>query len=522
LIRNLPKHDLPPFTSPLKNTSQKPTIRSVWVYLPPEPLDPGKNEFSMPETWTVKTFADYIEDLVRTPVSRLVHGRLKNALQISHKDVVGDMIRRLLLDPENRKYFSSRSISLSVSFFTRDHCRSSLQSLLPAFEGLLTSRTANAVIRAAIFRRDFVVLRWCLSAMKREGVSPGSWAWVSVLSAITPHSLRFDVLVRAKESGVFGDRHVFQIAVSTAIQPAFGRWLKNGGSVASFMKTMDQKLGSDWLSVASINRLLLEGSLRSEPGVISDILLFCQQNAFKLETTSLNNALFYFLHQPDTASKSFIDFYLKFAETFRVKGDDRTMDILWHLAWGARAYNICRVLWRYACLDGWVKQKMQASIYASLHREMKGTSALPEREIWMQNVGKVAAGVIPFNSWNTGDRENLTKLVHGDHISYSGDDITEPLLRRKALAKELVESDMTARDRGYVYTEPLVDVLARAYILDEEWGFCHEKPVDWLWKNSVKFYSIKSTPSSQHKSRESSLKPSVKPPVTPKRLSANG
>ncbi|KAF3490977.1 uncharacterized protein GIQ15_00494 [Arthroderma uncinatum] len=510
LIQKLPKSNLPPFAPPLENPRQKPVIRSVWVSLPPEPLQPQKNEISTPETWTVKSFADYIEDLVNTPVSRLVHGRLKHALDMSHRDVIGDMIRRLLLDPENRNFFSSRSISLSVSYFARSHGRASLQSLLPAFEGLMTSRTANSLVRAAVLRRDFVVLNWCISAMKRQRIHPRNWIWVSILSAITPHTLRFDVLVRAKESGVLDDQHVFQVAVSTAIQPVFGQWLKGGGSVPGFIEAMDQKLGNGWLSVRAIDRLLLEGSLSSKPEAITDILLFCKQNSFKLGTMSLNNALFYFLHQSDTADTSFIELYLKFTETFQSKGDDRTMDILWHLAWRARSYNICRVLWRYGCLDGWVTQKMQASIYSSLRRETN--SSVPERELWLQNIGKVVAGVIPFNRLKKGIREDFTKLVHGEHIPISDDDMPDPSTQRSELAKRLVHSDITALENAYAHKEPLDKALARAYALDKEWGPCHDKPVKWLRENSVQVNSARCIKPAPPKSN--STKPTKPEPIS--------
>ncbi|EGD97073.1 hypothetical protein TESG_04493 [Trichophyton tonsurans CBS 112818] len=480
LIQNLPKNDLPPFIPFLRNSSQRPLIRSVWASLPPEPLVPGKNEIKAPKKFTIKTFADYIEDLVLVPVTRLVHGRLHSALGVSHKDAIGDMIRRLMLDPENRQYFSSRSICLAISYFASHHARSSLHSLLPAFEGRMTSRTVNALLRASVLRRDFVSLKWCINAMKRQGIYPRNWAWVSVLSSITPHAHRFDLLVQARKSGVFDDAHVFQVAASISIQPRFGKWLKDGGTVSGFMKHMDETLGHGWLSVRTINRMILEGSLSSKPNVISDILEYCERVSFGLDTTSLNNALFYFLHQSDKMSKAFVALYLKVTQTFNIKGDDQTMDILWHLAWRARAYNLCRVLWRHGCLNGWTTQKMQVSIYSSLRREVHGSS-LPERECWLQKIGKVVAGVIPFENLEADTSQDFNKLVLG--VCGSPSDVYPEW--RKELAKKLVDSDLSASDDGYEYREPLNHVLERAYALDEEWGACHDKPVDWLRKNSV-------------------------------------
>ncbi|KAM5438538.1 hypothetical protein MferCBS31731_004829 [Microsporum ferrugineum] len=516
LIRNLPKNDLPPFTPPPKNIPQKPVIRSVWASLPLEPLEPGKNEIKTPDKFTVKSFADYIEDLVLAPVTRLVHGRLHHALGVSHKDAIGDMIRRLLLDPENRQYFSSRSICLAISYFAGNHARSSLHSLLPVFEGQMTSRTINALMRAAVLRRDFVALKWCINAMKRQGICPRNWAWVSVLSAITPNAHRFDLLVRAKNSGVFDDRHVFQVAVSISIQPKFGKWLKDGGTVSDFIKHMDQTLGSDWMNVRTINRMILEGSLSSRPTAVSEILEFCERTSFRLDTTSLNNALFYFLHQSDKMNKSFVALYLNVSETFGIKGDDQTMDILWHLAWRARAYNICRVLWRHGCFNGWTTQKMQVSIYSSLRREVHG-SALPEREYWLQNIGKVVAGAIPFEDLGTDVSEAFNKLVLG--IRESSSEASPEW--RKELAKKLVDSDLSVSDRGYSYKEPLNKVLERAYTLDEEWGSCHDKPVHWLRKNSVTVDVVKPRVRVS-KSRESLLDSSVKLPNKREPLALNG
>ncbi|EFQ97572.1 hypothetical protein MGYG_00613 [Nannizzia gypsea CBS 118893] len=501
LIQSLPKNDLPPFIPLLKDSSQKPLIRSVWVSLPPEPLVPGKNEIKAPEKFTIKTFADYIEDLVLVPVTRLVHGKLHNALGVSHKDAIGDMIRRLMLDPENRQYFSSRSICLAISYFASNHARSSLHSLLPAFEGRMTSRTINALLRAAVLRRDFVSLKWCINAMKRQGIYPRNWAWVSVLSSINPHAHRFDLLVRAKNSGVFDDAHVFQVAVSISIQPRFGKWLKDGGTVSDFMKHMDQTLGQSWMSVRTINRMILEGSLCSKPNVISELLEYCERSSLSLDTTSLNNALFYFLHQQDKMNKAFVALYLKVTKTFGIKSDDQTMDILWHLAWRARAYNICRVLWRHGCLNGWTTQKMQVSIYSSLRREVHGPS-LPERELWLQKIGKVVAGVIPFEKLDADASQDFNKLVLG--ICESPSDI--PPEWRKELAKKLVDSDLGASDKGYKYREPLSQALERAYVLDEEWGACHDKPVDWLRKNSVAVDIVKNV----RPPRPRALKPSDK------------
>ncbi len=138
---------------------------------------------------------------------------------------------------------------------------------------------------------------------------------------------------------------------------------------------------------------------------------------------------------------------------FPVKPDQVTYSLLFMLAWKCQQYNVCRTVWRHACVAGAVSYTMQETVLRSLLRNTP-TEPKTKGQKWITSAGKVIVGI-------ASDPGVVAKLVGW---SQGGGDREENL----KLAKEVLAQDLGAV-LNYRPARPLVHQVTAALQLDLDW-----------------------------------------------------
>ncbi|KAL1961256.1 hypothetical protein VTO42DRAFT_3202 [Malbranchea cinnamomea] len=458
----------------------KSTVRTMKVQR--RPVDVPR-----PSEWNVKTLANYIDDLVRCelPESKM---RLYYDDESAFYEETADIILNLLSDPGVHKFVSSKVVRTVISFFVHHQNLTSLNRLLPMFDGLMTTRAFNELLRAASRRSDLFLFMNYISLMMHAGVVPNGWEWVHFLKGIQSSKIRSYMLLHLKQLGVLQPPHILKAAVASSLQDSFAFHVSTGKDVFAYLEGLERVFGN-WISSQAINNLILEAGWMRSPEAMAAILEYCRRKDIPLDNMSLIYGLLYFV---DTKRfKAGIEFFLDMVQTRRVRRTDVSMQLLFVLAWKRRAYNVTRLIWRYCCLEGSVSEAMQEMVSRSL---IRNTPVEPKNQgdIWRKTIGKVVVGV-----------ENDLVLsgvdpANPDHLLEPQFAVENPKLPPKIFpanssrpeqvqcAKQLLDKDLESCEK-YEAFMAFEDMLWPAMQRDLEWGpHARQRGPEWLAENAIR------------------------------------
>lgn len=435
-----------------------------------------------PETFTVRSFADYAYDLTRPPPPHSLH-RLVYSPGEEHRFVIRDIIYNLFNDRNNRQFFSTRALNALVFYFYHHEFLPHLLALFPKFEDLMTVRTFNVMLEGSSSRRDFNIFRYMIRLMKAFQIKPNGVEWVSFLRSIRDVGARSVVLDRMKEDGLLDDHHLLAGAMAITVPDSFASHLRSQQSVSSYIKLMNNRYGPGWLTTDVINIMVQQCARYNRRTDVYNLLLYCNERGCRVNTVTLNFALASFFneprgtlsHQTQGASNSThgILFYLWFRRAFpQVPYDDETTRRLFTIAWKKRAYNSCRVLWRYACVYGATNWDMQMKIKQSINKNTGNATPYSQDQWWMQ-VGKIAAGISIDPEYVSNAfpelRNRVPEDLRGNPMAYLvGYTSGKPREQQIELAKYIISCDLAAVGK-YAAVRKRDEMLYHAYVMDTEY-----------------------------------------------------
>ena len=453
------------------------------------------SEVPRPTHWDVKTLANYVDDLVQCqlPESKL---RQHYAHEFAFHTEVGNIILELLRDPSIHKHVTSKVAKTAITFFVHNQRLTDVNSLLPIFDELLTTRAFNEMLRAAGRRSDLYLFKTYIHAMKDAGLSPNGWEWVHFLKAIRSPKLRSYMLVHLQQIGVLEEHHILKAAVSCALQDSFCYHVSTGQDVFVYLDGLQQTFG-DWISTPAINNLVLEASWMKSPEAIGVILEYCRQKDMPLDDRTLCYGLLYFV---DTKRfKAGIQFFLEMIHTHRVNRTAVATQLLFVLAWKRRAYNVCRLIWRYCSLEGSVSWEMQDMILSSVS---KNTPEYPTSigQRWHKAIGKVVVGVtndLVVSPFDPREPEDLPEPAYVGEPGFPSDLLvfTERDAGRHeqfSRCKELVMRDLRSFEKYDPYLA-FEDMIMPAMRLDLEWGAVRQDDATWAVQNAIRVPVVSKT-----------------------------
>lgn len=468
-----------------------PLVRGVWTE--PEENQMGVQEIidHRPSPTTVKEFAEYIEDLTRAPEPN-AREKVRSGTQTTLRDLVAPRILQLFRQDSNQQLFSSAALNQALVYLCDQELLSTARAIVTRAEHVATADTYNVLLRAAARRQDLKTFRRFLVYMNRVHIRPNPETWLVLLEAMVTPSAKAALVTHMVQKGHLAETGAIRTALQLTIQDSLQVHLQNGQNVESFIGLMVKTYGANWFSASLLSQMFSVISRRDDFTAANELLKFCFDNQLQLNNHILNSIIAMCYRNIFTA----IDYTLLFLRQPNFRISRLNLEYLFRSAFKGQKYNICRVLWRYACLYGFVTTKMKETVFSSLRRnESLKKYTNDASKLWQVNSGKVIVGLEMHLPRRQGDKplypDQITDLLPSEFRDNPFSYLTsgfKPQGEERDLqlrvAYMVMKRDIKSGSFRYSPEFPLSVMLESAAILDREW---HRKPMplSWTLQNAI-------------------------------------
>ncbi|KAL1310631.1 hypothetical protein AAFC00_000902 [Neodothiora populina] len=340
------------------------------------------HEIALPQAWTTITVANYVSDLVKSKPPRVrrvsSYSPVDTTTMSKHIDVITKCLVRLLTDPSIHPYISSRATNDALDFLTGHRKLPEVRQIMEALDTsrvrrshpngrILTIRNFNTCLRSAAFAGDVHNFTFLLKAMRSRSNIPDWETWTAFLNLVhlrDPKAARLAVLPVMREMGMLANTQARMAVGDALVGSTFADWVDRGGSTSAFFEHYDKMMqGKDWLDKSGANAML---AVRCKRGQFTDalyILSVLRERGRHPNEVTLNTLAEEAAAQNNTtallASMDAINGPTAPAKAGGVAIEERLYTRLFLMAGRTRAYNLMRVVWRYACMSGNVSNSMQ-------------------------------------------------------------------------------------------------------------------------------------------------------------------
>lgn len=446
-------------------------VRSVWAT--EQKLRQRRvDKIRRPEVWTTLSFADYVADLVHSTVSRSMQRHLyKN--EKPHVMMVREKLEDLFKDPRYDDIISVQAFNDTLTFLYKHSMISTMRTLFVRMESLrlrMLPETFNIMLRSAAVRKDLHHYTSLLRLMIQKGYEPNEGSWLALVMAVPSRAVQLRVESSMREKGLLRSPAAIEWLTTLILSGELIGHLSSGQDVPSFIRRINGIYGPEWMSPSSLNRVLDVLGERGSFSQASDTIKLFLERDVRPNTVSLNTLLSHCQRQSDLTQA--IRLMQDFTLDCKVEADGITYHNLFMLAWNSQQYNVCRVVWRHACIEAAVSYKMQELMLRSL---MRNTPSEPKTrgKAWIVSAAKVIAGVAL-------EPGTIAKLIGWSQTGQQRE-------KNLALAKEVLAQDLAAvlkHRPGQSLTQQLTEALA----LDRDWTdkkLWKETSTAWKVENAV-------------------------------------
>lgn len=443
-------------------------------------------DIPLPAMWSTSTFAEYIQDLTQSQVSRVNNRYIYNS-RMTHVDAVHQVLIGVFEDASLRPYLTSKAFDIAFIYFYKHLKVSSVRRLFNMMNELhieTPTETFNVLLKGAAARKNLHHLTFILRYMARNGASPNPESWVALLRAVQNNRAKLVIYREMRNAGVLKYPATLQNAVMELLDVELASHIVSEQEVTPFIEQLDTRYGPNWMSLSVINQLCHR---LGENGLVSqamEVLKVATARKVKLDSISLHIFLSHSLRlrRPKLA----IEIVELFRSKYRVHPDEAAYDILFMVAFRSQRLQLCKVIWRYACLKGAVSFRMEQIVTGSL---LRNTPAEPKTNLqrWMKTAGKAIVAIDlgvdakePKPMWYPTGWEIMEML---SRYAATG----EERMRAIRLAKKVVQRDMSA-SRRYVPRFNIVFMLKSALYRDSKWEKMGKRdaPIWWKVENSIR------------------------------------
>lgn len=360
-------------------------IRSVWAEKRTRRLNMyGLLDKRLKSLSTPLDVSAYVEDLCQ-PVPRLVHKALyKTRIPLSqqgHVRIVMEKLISLFSAPGVARMATSHAVDRAIRFLTKHNNFAAFRELYDALEDggyTFTVSNWNCCLAAAAKVGDVHNYKYTLTTMLRHKVKPDPVTWATLHDLVCRRcpSETNCVLETMRNKGLLSDDGAAKLVAQNAVTNDLKAHLAQRGDLYTFYRLYDNRFGTmyglgsfNWLTVDVANRmvavLLSLGRSNDAFGVLSEIRK--RQGERPLETVTMNTFLTSSLRDMDPASAVAIVKHFRVGQVGALVPNNVTYTILFAIAWRRRYFNMLRVIWRYACMSGFVGFSMRHRVEKNLN-----------------------------------------------------------------------------------------------------------------------------------------------------------
>lgn len=484
------KPPIPIFASTLSMRQQDipvPLVRGVWSLDQRTRMTLDDVLASHPSVTSVKEFAEFIEDLTlaRGPPS---NQKDQTRRAVPHRELVARQILALFRQSSSHKFISTAALNRALIYLCDHEFLSTARAVFSMAEPVATVDTYNILLKSAARRQDKREFRRFLRSMSRAHIRPNPQTWLALLEAVVTPSAKASLLNQMVHKGYMNEISTIRSALQLTIEDSLFVHLESGQSIDSFVALMARTYGADWFSPSLLAQMFAVIARLKHYTAMESLLKICSEHRLALDSDSLIQIMLLFRASVFSAVHYTIQFLNR--PMFRLSRE--AYERLFLIAFKARRYNVCRVLWRYACMDRAVTYKMKQTVLSSLTRNVSAKKDANDiGNIWRVGAGKVIVGIDLHRERYT-IQESLVNELPPEFrqnpllfltSGFKAEGPDRDLQHR--LANLLVKRDIHLGATAFKPRYSLSMMLESAAILDREWAG-KPWPLTWVMQNAIK------------------------------------
>jgi hypothetical protein len=460
-----------------------PLVRGIWCF-----QEDWKSRLTFDEVMmarpivnSVKDFNEHVEDVTSSRLPYLD----EKAMNPSKTPDIERITKHILkLFDTHHKYISTAALHLALEFLCQHELISAARDLCSRAEQVATANTYNIMLKIAAQRQDVRVFRHLIREMGRAHLNPNSETWLTLLSALVKPSEKAELIGHMVQCGYMSDINTIQGALQQTIQDSLLVHLESGKDIDSFIDLMASTYGANWFSSSLMGQMFSTLARLKDHDSLKRLVQICIDRKIPLDGHAMNAIVTVFRSDVFTA----VRYILKCLDVPWFQSSREQWELLFLAAFKRRHYNICLVLWRYACMYRVVTQKMKQTVLVSLCRNAFAKKNNELSTLWNIDAGKVIVGIdLHHESYSMADSildEIPSEFRHNPLLFLIG---WKPEGSERAhqirLANALIQRDIKL---GPLYkpNHPFRFMLDAAAFLDSEW---HDvpRPLTWKMQNAI-------------------------------------
>jgi hypothetical protein len=470
------------------------------------------DELLQPASYTVRSFKEHVEDLTTAQAPRLVRRELYGAEGDTHNVLVAEILCHLFTDTHTALSASAVALNLAVTFLCKHtelfHQRNQLYHHCRQMRLTLQPQTYNRLLRASMLQKEMTRFIQVLDDLLSDGHQPDYRVWLVLLKSAS--SMRHKRAVREwmRRKNLLRSNFVKGEVAAELISTELGLKAHEGIHPKMYVESIDARIGRGWMSQSSVTRSLMSCSNNKAWTLAVEIFKEAQRRGVKFDHNALPH-LFSFMQQRGSLRDS-LDLLRSHLVQTTGRNDRVIIPIIFMTAWKHRFYNVSRVLWRYAAVQGAITYKMQNVVTESLLQNQDtpsrraGKADLTMRNLeWKRRAGKVLVGT-------NLDTNGLQQVFHPNN-TLSSSTSANPMVwlaqytsdgghrdQQSSLAYVIMHRDLEA---WKYYAPPcrdsLLKLLSDAYAMDVRWksesiGVDQGgKSTQWMIENAIDVSFVK-------------------------------
>ncbi|KAK4916200.1 hypothetical protein LTR66_017034 [Elasticomyces elasticus] len=341
------------------------------------------------------------------------------------------------------------------------------------------------LLKFAVKRQEIREFHSLLAQMGRHNINPNPKTWIILLSALVKPKEKAELIARMVQHNYLSDKAIVRDALHQTIQDSLLVHLDAGNDIDSFFELMARTYGADEASAALTGQIFEALARLRDHDSIDRLMQICVEKSLVIDGNALSSLMIINRSRMHKA----IQYFLRFeGDPTLPSPTSKNRETLFLQAYMSRCYNVCRVLWRYACLRGEVTYKMKQTVLASLCRNDSRRSISELRTLWDLDAGKVMVGIdFHHETYHLPEsileelppecRDNPLSFLNGWKGRGDGREI------QLRLANAIINHDLGLAST-YKPKYPHQIMLEAAFRIDEEW---HDipRPLNWKQQNAI-------------------------------------
>lgn len=426
------------------------------------PRNVRADKIERPIVWTKASFHNYVVQLVRSTVDRLVARQLYSKDE-THVDAVADALENLFADRTLKYVFSKDAANCAFRYFYKvgKFARGrDLFSRLQELQKNTNPSTYNIMLEAAADQKDLFTFTSVLKIMISHNVRPDSYSWLHLARAVQSDDVRVVIINRLIQRSATQDPSILGKAAAIIFPYLSLKHLKKEGDPQALLEALDSRFGPGWAPGSSCQHVIETVGVRHSTQQAVMMLKKLYERGYK----PAQGMLLLLLRQCSWtgAHELAIDILRLFHAEYNVHPSKQIYDVLFKQAWDSRLYNCCRVLWVHACVRGHtsfnMKEKVKQSLY--IDRSLQFVNQ-PRARFWEQSAGKVIVGC----DRRAGDASFWDLMLIWKPANENRNE-RDKFLRA---VRSMLANDLAAVGQ-YDISKPLDELLSEALCADRKWA----------------------------------------------------